>query len=65
MHLEQEVDHAKQQVFTHGSIYIVWFFSFSLFSCESLEATQLQGLYIGDRLGSNNLGFAGSVNSGL
>ncbi|KAK8472626.1 hypothetical protein PHAVU_002G263400 [Phaseolus vulgaris] len=36
MHLEQEVDHAKQQ-----------------------------GLYIGDGLGSNNLGFAGSVNSGI
>ncbi|TKY60337.1 Transcription factor TGA1 [Spatholobus suberectus] len=72
--LEQEVDHAKQQVFTpsfcYGSLYIVqylFFFSFSFFSftCQSLEATKLQGLYIGDGLGSNNLGFAGSVNSGI
>jgi len=70
MQLEEEVDHAKRQVFTHGSLYIVqylffFFFFFFLFSCEFLEATYLQGLYIGDGLGSNNLGFAGSVNSGL
>jgi len=64
MQLEQEVDHAKRQVFTHGSLYIVQFFSLPS-SLVNLEATQLQGLYIGDGLGSNNLGFAGSVNSGL
>lgn len=38
---------------------------FSLFICQSLDATKLQGLYIGGGLDSNNLGFAGSVNSGL
>ncbi|CAL0329960.1 unnamed protein product [Lupinus luteus] len=32
---------------------------------QSFEATKLQGLYIGAGLGSNSLGFVGSVNSGI